>query len=396
MSTATATQNGHKKATAKGNKKVGSKTNQPYQPLHHKYRPQRLDELVGQETVSTCLSSAIAQGAIAPGYLFTGSRGTGKTSSARILAKSLNCLSFELPTTTPCGQCEMCQGIANGTALDVIEIDAASNSGVDNMRQLTERAQFMPIQGRYKVFIIDECHQLSPAANNALLKTLEEPPKNVVFILATTDPQKLLATIISRCQRYDFKRISIDDMVNHLGYIAEQENIAITGNALTVIAQSAQGGMRDAESLLDQVRLMLGKDIKMIDIAHVRQLIGAIPEDALMVLANLLSGTGNEDGIELRTIEESLSLLQQHDPHALTEELLNLATKAQMMQVALNAPQLVGMTPGVKEAIAQLAQLPIEALKGYRASIRECQKEMKGSLNPFLRLENLILDLAIQ
>jgi DNA polymerase-3 subunit gamma/tau len=170
-----------------------------YEPLHHKYRPQTFAGLIGQEAIAKTLTNAINQNRIAPAYLFTGSRGTGKTSTARIMAKSLNCMSYDAPTPDPCGKCEMCRSIARGVALDVTEIDAASNTGVDNIRELIERSQFAPVQARYKVYAIDECHMLSTAAFNALLKTLEEPPEHVVFILATTDPQRVLPTIISRC-----------------------------------------------------------------------------------------------------------------------------------------------------------------------------------------------------
>src|SRR4028118_2088039 len=194
-----------------------------YQPLHLKYRPKNLQELVGQDTIKTTLTNAITSDKIAPAYLFTGPRGTGKTSSARILAKSLNCVNHDKPTPQPCGICDVCQGITKGYSLDVIEIDAASNTGVDNIREIIERAQYAPIQCRYKVYVIDECHMLSVAAFNALLKTLEEPPERVVFVLATTDPQRVLPTIISRCQRFDFRRIPLDALVQHLRKIASIE-----------------------------------------------------------------------------------------------------------------------------------------------------------------------------
>ena len=227
-----------------------------YEPLHHKYRPQTFSDLVGQETIALTLSNALEQAKIAPAYLFTGPRGTGKTSSARILAKSLNCLASEQPTPHPCGKCEACLAIAKGSALDVMEIDAASNTGVDNIREIIERSRFAPVQCRYKIYAIDECHMLSTAAFNALLKTLEEPPPQVVFILATTDPQRVLSTIISRCQRFDYRRIPLAEMTNHLKYIAERESIKIADDALTLVAQISNGGLRDAESLLDQLSLL--------------------------------------------------------------------------------------------------------------------------------------------
>jgi DNA polymerase-3 subunit gamma/tau len=227
--------------------------------LYRKYRPTCFAELVGQEPVAVTLSRAVEQGRVSHAYLFCGPRGTGKTSVARILARSLNC--EQGPTLTPCGICVSCHGMAHGQALDVIEIDAASNNGVDNIRELQDRVGLAPVGGKHKIYIIDEVHMLSGGAFNALLKTLEEPPPRVIFILATTDPHKVLPTIISRCQRHDFSRIPNQAMVVHLRAIARKEGIVIDEDALALIARRAQGGLRDALSLLDQLAAAAGGDV---------------------------------------------------------------------------------------------------------------------------------------
>ncbi len=253
-------------------------------PFHQKYRPKNLDELVGQDFISTTLKQALLSKKIAPAYLFNGPRGTGKTSSARILAKSLNCLSFDQPTINPCGKCELCRQISDGNALDIIEIDAASNTGVENIREIIERARFSPSQARWKVYVIDECHMLSTAASNALLKTIEEPPAKVVFILATTNPERVLTTIQSRCQKFDFRRISSDAIFHHLCQIANKESIKFQDQALKLISKRSQGGMRDAQSLLDQLSLLP----EGINTQNVQNLLGEISEIDLINLVNSL------------------------------------------------------------------------------------------------------------
>ena len=255
-----------------------------HKPFHQKYRPLNLDELVGQEFISITLKQALISQKIAPAYLFNGPRGTGKTSSARIFAKSLNCLSSKQPTPNPCGKCELCIQIAEGNALDIIEIDAASNTGVENIREIIDRARFAPTQARWKVYVIDECHMLSTAASNALLKTIEEPPERVVFILATTNPERVINTIQSRCQKFDFKRISSNTIFHNLSAIANKESIKFEDQALKLIAKRSNGGMRDAQSLLDQLSLLPNG----VTTKNVRSLLGEVSENDLTDLINAL------------------------------------------------------------------------------------------------------------
>ena len=276
-----------------------------HKPFHQKYRPNNLDELVGQKFISITLKQALLTKKIAPAYLFNGPRGTGKTSSARIFAKSLNCQAFDQPTITPCCKCDLCRQITDGSALDIIEIDAASNTGVENIREIIERARFAPTQARWKVYVIDECHMLSTAASNALLKTIEEPPSRVVFILATTNPERVLNTIKSRCQKFDFRRISPSDIFQHLSEIAEKESIKYEVQALKMIAKRSNGGMRDAQSLLEQLNLLP----EGITINNIQNLLGEVSEseltnlikslvennpESLIITCNKLYDAGNE------------------------------------------------------------------------------------------------------
>ena len=232
-----------------------------YTVLARRYRSGNFDELVGQGHVAKTLKNAIVTGRLAHAFLFCGTRGTGKTSSARILAKCLNCEAFDKPTPTPCGKCGSCTGIARGDDIDVIEIDAASNTGVDDVRDIIENSQYRPSRSRYKVYIIDEVHALSKNAFNALLKTLEEPPEHVVFILATTEAEKVLPTILSRCQRYDFRNIPTREILGHLKHICEEEKIAADEAALLLVAKSGAGSMRDALSLLDRLLSAVGQEL---------------------------------------------------------------------------------------------------------------------------------------
>ncbi|MBF2035141.1 MAG: DNA polymerase III subunit gamma/tau [Leptolyngbyaceae cyanobacterium T60_A2020_046] len=357
-----------------------------YEPLHHKYRPQTFAQLVGQDAIATTLKHALEQQRIAPAYLFCGPRGTGKTSSARILAKSLNCLSSAVPTATPCGTCEVCRGITVGSILDIVEIDAASNTGVDNIRELIERAQFAPVQCRYKVYVIDECHMLSTAAFNALLKTLEEPPEHVIFVLATTDPQRVLPTIISRCQRFDFRRIPLEAMVNHLSAIAQQESITITKDAVRLVAQIAQGGLRDAESLLDQLSLLEPP----VTAEKVWDLVGAVPERDLVELVRAIA---QDDGaIVLETARRLMD--RGREPIIVLQSLAGFYRDLLIAKTAAQRNDLVAVTPPTWEAMQQLsAEVALPVLLAGQQTLRAAETQLKNTTQPRLWLEVTLMGL---
>jgi len=263
------------------------------QALYRKYRPQTWDEVIGQNHVTITLQNAVKNEKVAHAYLFAGPRGTGKTTTARLLAKAVNCKS-EDPADKPCNKCDICTAINNGQFLDLIEIDAASNTSVDDVRDLRDKINFSPNQGRFKVYIIDEVHMLSTAAFNALLKTLEEPPGHAIFILATTEIHKIPATVLSRCQRHEFRRIPVVDIVKELELIAEKENIEIDSDALTLIARQSTGSMRDAISLLDQ----LASNDKKITLALTQEILGTATNQAVLDLINALIQKESAKGLE--------------------------------------------------------------------------------------------------
>ncbi|MBE9108489.1 DNA polymerase III subunit gamma/tau [Nodosilinea sp. LEGE 07298] len=357
-----------------------------YEPLHHKYRPQTFGALVGQDAIATTLANALRQRRIAPAYLFCGPRGTGKTSSARILAKSLNCIAQDHPTPDPCGTCETCRSITNGSALDFIEIDAASNTGVDNIRELIERAQFAPVQCRYKVYVIDECHMLSTAAFNALLKTLEEPPSNVVFILATTDPQRVLPTIISRCQKFDYRRIPLEPMIGHLRKIADLEEIAIDNDALRLVAQVSQGGLRDAQSLLDQLSLLEPP----VNADAVWDLVGAVPERDLLALVQAIL---SDDGTAV--LDSARKLMDRgREPLIVLQNLAGFYRDLLIAKTAGDRQDLVAITPPTWADMQALVQSldPKLFLLGQQ-HLRAAEGQVKNTTQPRLWLEVTLLGL---
>lgn len=357
-----------------------------YEPLHHKYRPQTFGQLVGQGAIATTLSNALQQQRIAPAYLFCGPRGTGKTSSARILAKSLNCINHPGPHPEPCGTCEICRAIVTGSALDFVEIDAASNTGVDNIRELIERAQFAPVQCRYKVYVIDECHMLSVAAFNALLKTLEEPPERVVFVLATTDPQRVLPTIISRCQRFDYRRIPLEEMVSHLTLIADKEGISIQEAAVRLVAQVSQGGLRDAESLLDQLSLLEPP----ITAEKVWDLVGAVPERDLLELVRAIAADAGAT-----VLDQARKLMDRgREPLIVLQNLAGFYRDLLIAKTAPNRQDLVAITPPTWAEMCEFAQtLEVGMLLAGQQHLRAAEVQVKNTTQPRLWLEVILMGL---
>ena len=360
-----------------------------YIPLYRKYRPQTLDMLVGQEHIKKTLTSAIELGKISHAYLFTGPRGTGKTSTARIFAKSLNCTNG--PTIKPCGKCESCKNITDSIPIDVIEIDAASNRKVEDAQNLLEKVQYLPVHGKYKIYIIDEVHMLSNHAFNALLKTLEEPPENVIFILATTEVYKVLDTIKSRCQRFDFRRITTADITKHLRFIADSEKINITDDALLTIAKNSAGGMRDSISLLDQLSI-LGYS-KQIDVDDVNAILGRISFEILYKLTNKIICSNSAEAMELindiyNSGNEPLQILTN-----LSEYLKNLLIVKTCSGELLT--ELTGLNElQIKEQEKQGKELEAQQIIFLIDKVSYYIKEIKFAINQHLWLEVGIIDIS--
>ena len=359
-----------------------------YLPLFRKYRPQSFKDLVGQENLVKALTNAIELNRIAHAYLFCGRRGTGKTSSARIFAKSLNCV--EGPTVEPCQKCASCIDITNATGMDVIEIDAATNRGVEGAEDLIAQVHYAPVSGKYKIFIIDEVHMLTATAFNALLKTFEEPPENVIFILATTEPHKVLETIVSRCQRFDFRRITVDDITKRLREISDIENIKITDDALFCIAKNVSGGLRDSLALLDQVSILGAKEEITKD--TIEELLGKVTFDRLIKLLDLIVEGDIEKSLEL--IDDIY--LKGSEPRNLCENFMEFLRNIIITLSAKEPQNVTKFSALTKEDIQTIVAKNYDKnlVSDILNTAIEYFKEVKFATNPYLWVELMVIEAA--
>ncbi|PYK37665.1 MAG: DNA polymerase III subunit gamma/tau [Verrucomicrobia bacterium] len=376
-----------------------------YEVFARKYRPQTFDDLVGQSHVSQTLKNAVAQNRLAHAYLFVGPRGIGKTSTARILAKALNCVNG--PTVTPCGVCDNCREITAGNSLDVIEIDGASNNSVEDVRELRDNVRYAPAKGRYKIYLIDEVHMLSSAAFNALLKTLEEPPPHVKFIFATTEPQKVLPTILSRCQRFDLHRIPANLIAQHLQFIADKEKFSLERAAAHAIARGAEGGLRDAESMLDQLVAFCGDPISEADVLKV---FGFTSQQTVANFTDKILRSATADAVQLlheqceagkdmmRLMADLISYLRdllvfKVKPNALSEDVdldsqKSLAAQAELIET----DRLLELIDQFAEAEGRMKWAPNKKLHFEVALIKAIQSLSQVTLNEVIENLNALRD----
>jgi DNA polymerase-3 subunit gamma/tau len=358
-----------------------------YKALYRKWRPLTFDDVVSQPHITTTLSNQIISGKTAHAYLFTGSRGTGKTTCARIFAKTINCLNVH--DGKPCLECEICKGADEGTLSDIIEIDAASNNGVDDIRDIREAALFTPEKCKYKVYIIDEVHMLSTNAFNALLKIMEEPPSYIKFILATTEVHKVPATILSRCQRYDFRRILTEDIVDRLLYIASEENIQLENDAAQLIARIADGGMRDALSLLDQCIAFSDN----VNIETVSSAAGIAGRDYLF---ELLDAIINHNASQALSIIDKLYSMSK-DMQRLCEELLSQMRNLMLVKTVPEQKNLLACLPDEIEKLTTLSKaVGLDDILNKLNVLQECNERLTRSLSKRIELEMCMIKLCTQ
>ncbi len=350
-----------------------------YQVIARKWRPQKFADLVGQEHVTETLANAIKMNRVAHAYIFSGARGVGKTTAARILAKALNCVHG--PTAEPCGECDSCREIATGSSLDVIEIDAASNRGIDQIRELREMVRYAPAASRSKVVILDEAHMLTGEASNALLKTLEEPPERVIFVMATTQPEDLEETIRSRSQHFHFRALTFNEITSRLKYIAEKEGLKIDDGALSVMARMAEGSMRDALSLLEQARAYCGDEIKD---EPVRNLLGVVPEDALNELVQAIAEQSAERALGLVHTFQKEGRNLQHFCREAIRHMRNLL----IARVCGADSDLIAATPEQRPGLAKAAALfSEEDLTRYFQILLQTENDLRHKSDPRVHLE---------
>ena len=350
-----------------------------YQVIARKYRPQSFAELIGQEHVQKTLTNAIATNRVAHGYIFSGQRGTGKTTVARILARCLNCI--QGPAPTPCGVCSSCVEITAGNSVDVLEIDAASNRGINEMREIRENVRYRPARDRYKIFIVDEAHQITKEAFNALLKTLEEPPEWVVFILCTTEAHEIPNTIASRCQHFSFRSVDFEELMNRMRYIAEQEHIEASEEVLSVIAQAGEGSVRDSLSALDQAIACCGKTLREDD---VRALLGMFGVEPLRTVAEAVH---KQDGARMLETVQELERKGQSLQH-FCRELARYWRNLLVAKIARKPSRLIAAPDPEQQRLLETANLfSEEDLTRYLSLTLELYKTLQESLQPRLHLE---------
>jgi len=362
--------------------------------LYRKYRPQTFAEIIGQEHVVQTLSNAISSGMISHAYLFSGPRGSGKTTIARLLAKAVNCRDRKDGQFEPCGKCSSCQEIIDGRSLDLIEIDAASHRGIDEIRELRDGIKFAPVKEKHKVFIIDESHQLTREAVNALLKTLEEPPSHAIFVLATTEIHKMIPTIISRCQRFDFRKLTLPEITKRLEIISKKEKAKIDKPALELIALNSSGSMRDAESLLDQILVFtgtLGKE-GIIKTEDIKDLLGIADTNLISQFIDFVSEKNGEQAIKF--LEETLD--KGYDPREFAKGLVRYLRQAMLLKINPDPmnPIIIGLTKEEQIKLqTQAEKFSSQELQRALNLFLEAENKMRYSSIPELPLELAIVDI---